>query len=361
MTSIPVNPTIDTIGIFTKERFVISYRPEWRDMAGSVTAAILLQQILFRWDHHSRTPFYKFKEPPSVDNVLYKPGDSWTEELGFSRFEFDTALKKIGCKKTKNNPINDKMPVEYWTDINRVTYYTINETVLNRLFANLYAMNPTNFSKSENPDLQVKRESILSKSENPSLEYNQRLHTDKETTMTGPDPIPEPPQETLPQPITVAVVSSTNNYNCLPDAYRKPSVIAVIDRHSKDYSQEEIDGAIKQTLKSIRKKTLQSFRSYLDKMLIAGFDYEEPVQDNAVAARAEQSRVKQARMEHEAVEQGKQSEIDKALGNVDLTGLDEYIMGQEINSFEMKRFIKHGKKTALRRRFVVSYAVAMGL
>lgn len=81
------------IGIIAYDRKMIAYRPEWRPFTGSVKASILLQQIFFRWDKNDRKPFYKFKEP--CGHHLYRTGDSWTEELGFTRTEFDTALKKI--------------------------------------------------------------------------------------------------------------------------------------------------------------------------------------------------------------------------------------------------------------------------
>ena len=45
------------------------YRPSLYLATGSVTAAILLQQLIY-WNH----PFYKFMEP--CDHPTYKPGDS---------------------------------------------------------------------------------------------------------------------------------------------------------------------------------------------------------------------------------------------------------------------------------------------
>ncbi len=184
-------------------------------------------------------------------------------------------------------------------------------------------------------------------SQNGTTIQETKKEIQKETMTTGP----ATPQK---ERVFVVVAPSASVFKNLPDAYQKPSVAAVIDRHLKNYSQEEIDGAVRHTLKKITKKTLVSFRSYLDKLLTAGYDYEAPIPDNAEAARAEQSRVKQARAEHEAKKQGKHAEIDKALSNVSLTGLDVYIMSQELNSFEMKRF-KQGKTSALRRRFVVEF------
>ena len=80
-------PTIELLNIFSNDRHMILYRPEWRKITGSVSATILLQQIFYRWDKHNREPFYKFWEPCS--HALCRDGDTWTQEFGFSKFEFD--------------------------------------------------------------------------------------------------------------------------------------------------------------------------------------------------------------------------------------------------------------------------------
>ena len=93
------------VSLMSQDRNVVSYRPHLCSVIGSVTATILLQQIVY-W-HNKNGDFYKFKEPPTKPNTLYKVGDSWCEELAFSRREFDTALKKIGTKVTRNMSKSD--------------------------------------------------------------------------------------------------------------------------------------------------------------------------------------------------------------------------------------------------------------
>lgn len=131
---------------YASERKAIAYRPEFAKMTGSVLGAILLQQILFRFDHGDCEKFYKFAQP--CKHKLYKEGDSWTEELGFSRTELATALKKIGTKSTKGTNKAELMAVSepdfddkghlknsaqlvvYWTDKSRVTWYWLNVALL---------------------------------------------------------------------------------------------------------------------------------------------------------------------------------------------------------------------------------------
>lgn len=131
---------------YASERKAIAYRPEFAKMTGSVLGAILLQQILFRFDHGNCEKFYKFSQP--CKHKLYKEGDSWIEELGFSRTELANALKKIGTKSKKGTNKAELMAVEkpefddkgylknsaqlvvYWTDKSRVTWYWLNTALL---------------------------------------------------------------------------------------------------------------------------------------------------------------------------------------------------------------------------------------
>ena len=128
------------LNIMAEDRNMVPYRPALARELGSVTAVILLQQVIYWWQRSDGKPFYKFKQPCSYP--LYREGDSWTEELGFSRREFDSALKRIATKKTKDMSITEAMeantPVVYWTNAGHVTYYTINERALFNLLEEAY-------------------------------------------------------------------------------------------------------------------------------------------------------------------------------------------------------------------------------
>jgi hypothetical protein len=81
-----------TLAIFAD---AIPYVKELREITGSVTAAILMQQLDYRFDRYP-DGFYKFLEPS--EHSAYRAGDSWTEELGFSKEEFRNAFDKIGIR-----------------------------------------------------------------------------------------------------------------------------------------------------------------------------------------------------------------------------------------------------------------------
>ena len=129
---------IDPLLILAGDAKQISYRPRLNHLTGGVTSTILLQQILFRWHNNAGKPFYKFKE--ACEHSLYRNGDSWCEELGFTRREFDTALERIGGRVVKGKRKPKNVLVYYWTDIARVTFYDVNETFLRGKLLSIYGM-----------------------------------------------------------------------------------------------------------------------------------------------------------------------------------------------------------------------------
>jgi hypothetical protein len=132
---------------------MIAYRPNFRKMAGSITAAILLQQILYRWKSNNYQPFYKYKE--ECDAPDYRPGDSWCEELAFSRSEFDSALKAIGQKVSRKAKRDDGKFVWYWTMPDRKTWYEINFRALCNAGIPLYVNTESRATQSGIPAIDI--------------------------------------------------------------------------------------------------------------------------------------------------------------------------------------------------------------
>jgi len=272
------NDNTDLLKIFANDQRMILYRPEWRTFTGSVTSTILLQQILYRWDKNDRKPFYKFKEPCGHD--LYRPGDSWTEELGFSRKEFDSALKKIGTKRTKKTEGPTTSIVEYWTDINRITYYNINPGVLQDELDKLYAApSDPEFTKSPKGDLQVKSKRGFTKITNEDLlHYKQRLHTENDvrkpvkSDTPPPDPTPEPkkePSSSFSKSELIFLLATL--MTLVPEQHQKPSVEKVIERGLKAHTEDYVKLAILYTISHSNGGTWQKFKAYLGKCIDHGW------------------------------------------------------------------------------------------
>ena len=121
--------------ILTDQDDGVFYNRTFHTLTGSVPSAILLYAILKHAYLNDFRPFLKFKEPCS--HHLYTEGESWVEELGFSNRMFDNALKKIATKSNTttwksvfNTGTTVQRIVTYWTDFDRVTWYTINRDLL---------------------------------------------------------------------------------------------------------------------------------------------------------------------------------------------------------------------------------------
>lgn len=126
--------SVDFLAIATAERDLISYKRRWNQLTGSVMATILLQQIVYRWLGNGRQPFYKFTKP--CDHPMCRPDDTWIEELGFTRHEFETARSRIAAR-TKGD-LDPSAYVSYWSTSGHLTWYAVNETLLAQHLAGLY-------------------------------------------------------------------------------------------------------------------------------------------------------------------------------------------------------------------------------
>lgn len=144
----------------------IPYRKSLNKITGSVTATILLQQMIY-WGvdkNGNAVEFYKFKEP--CQHKLYKKGDSWCEELGFTAEMFETIIKKIGFKK--GTPPQGQVPkdeqsalVTYYTDSSRLTRYTVNVGLLDEQLKSVYLYNTETTSETTSSDSKSEEEETL--------------------------------------------------------------------------------------------------------------------------------------------------------------------------------------------------------
>jgi len=124
----------DMLALIADDTRQVSYRPRWNSFTGSIAATILLQQVIYRWVHHGRTPFYKFNEP--CQHPAYRDGDSWSEELGFTRRELETARNKIAAYT--QGDLDKKALVSYWRDADRKTWYALNEQAVIKELLKIY-------------------------------------------------------------------------------------------------------------------------------------------------------------------------------------------------------------------------------
>lgn len=137
--------------LLAEDHAMVSYRPSWNKITGSVNATILLQQVRFRWINHEYKPFYKFFAPPKQTHPAYKPNDSWCEELGFTLSELQGAIKRIAKRLTtediKNLPQSlDGYFFGYYRDQQHKTWHYFNEAYFLERIVSLYT------SKQDSPN-----------------------------------------------------------------------------------------------------------------------------------------------------------------------------------------------------------------
>jgi hypothetical protein len=143
------------LALIAEDHEVISYRPALARMTGSVFSAILLQQVFFRYKSKGWEPFYKFNAP--CDHELCRAGDSWIEELVFSRHLFEDARAVIGTKRSKavskesvlsvqravfdetGKMTNANKLVVYWYDQRKLTWYELNRALFDDALHCIYS------------------------------------------------------------------------------------------------------------------------------------------------------------------------------------------------------------------------------
>lgn len=123
---------------------MIPYFKDLNLITGGILSSLLLQQLDY-WFERYPEGFYKFLEPS--EHPAYKPGSSWTEELGMTVSEFRTAFDAIGRRfnsKTAFLNAPDKFIGRFFASFidkrNNVTYYVRNHDVLDQKLSELNAL-----------------------------------------------------------------------------------------------------------------------------------------------------------------------------------------------------------------------------
>lgn len=121
--------------------YFIKYNPALVAEFGSQNAVLLFDRLEY-WFSKKADQFYKFIEP--CDHPCYREGDSWCEELGFSRPVFRTAFDKIGMRyisktafEKESNPFKGKLFAYYQDRKSNKTIFVRNNSLLAELYVRL--------------------------------------------------------------------------------------------------------------------------------------------------------------------------------------------------------------------------------
>ncbi|MDL2284752.1 hypothetical protein LJC19_06395 [Oxalobacter sp. OttesenSCG-928-P03] len=140
-------------------RNTIPYVMELREIAGSVSATVLMQQLDY-WFIRYPDGFYKFLEPRPKAS-LYRSGQSWCEELGLSKNEFRSAFDRIGHRwlsKSQFDEAKDKFQGKFYASYvdrrTNLTWYLRNHELVDQTLDHLLEMGNADSQEIDNSDLQ---------------------------------------------------------------------------------------------------------------------------------------------------------------------------------------------------------------
>jgi hypothetical protein len=155
----------------------VPYIKELRRITNSFIGCVVMQQLDFRFEVYP-DGFYKFMEPSK--HALYRPGDSWTEELGVSGDEFRTAFDKIGVRyKSKGqydkqaDPFQGKFYCSYHDNQRGQTFYFRNHRIADAAIASVFTVESQGISATGDPPVAQLGDPDLRNSTKPSCIYTE--------------------------------------------------------------------------------------------------------------------------------------------------------------------------------------------
>jgi hypothetical protein len=162
----------------------LKYYPELNGITGSINATLVLLQLEYWSEKCKGNQFYKFLDV--CEHEKYRQGDSWVEELGFTKHEFRTAFAKIGkvykskkAFKESKDLFEGKYYASYYDRVKGLTFYIRNDEAVNKLFQN-HTQDDLNLENTQIP--------VSTNTENVSpisIEYNNKLTSVKDTQTTA--------------------------------------------------------------------------------------------------------------------------------------------------------------------------------
>jgi DNA-binding transcriptional regulator GbsR (MarR family) len=190
--------------ILASDTEILIYRKKLNLITKKVTSTILLHQMIY-WYTKMGGSFYKFIEP--CKNKAYSEGDSWCEELGFSRKEFSTAykiLEKLGVVTKK-------------IDINRVTTYYVKIEVISKLLSGVYGAAESGITQMPKGDLDTT---------DTTSEITQIFEDEEEDKQIIPIALADLASEELEAAIKKCVTKNAKKSRSEPTAQSQPTQIS---------------------------------------------------------------------------------------------------------------------------------------
>lgn len=217
-------------------RTSIPYVKELLPIAHSIPGCLLMQQLDFFFER-KQNGFYKFME--SCPHALYRPGDSWVEELGISAVEFRTTFDRFGIRyksKSEFDATPDKFQGKFYCSYHdkraQLTWYFRNHELLDAALDKLLMTEKTPESPPNGggngdfrPNFPVSAPSAPTVNALGAFTGT----TPSAVTVNAPSAstVKRPPQVTGTAPSTVAVAAPSVDLEAL-----QPPIMEVVQVHS---------------------------------------------------------------------------------------------------------------------------------
>lgn len=138
----------DTLDLnLSKSLYYIKFYPGIKSSIGCEKATLILGRLEY-WFEKYKNGFYKFVEP--CHHPLYREGDSWHEEIGFSRKIFAKAFDLVGVRyKSKSafmkagDRFKGKLYASYHDRKTNQTYFVRNHGFASQFIKGLFNKKPT--------------------------------------------------------------------------------------------------------------------------------------------------------------------------------------------------------------------------
>ena len=126
-----------------KKPYFVKYHPELKKIFGSQEAVLIFQKSEY-WFQMYPSGFWKFFEP-CEKHPQYREGDSWQEELGFSRKVFKRVFSALGIHyKSKSeylarsDPFQGKLYASYYDRKTNQTYFLRNHQEVQQFLSSFW-------------------------------------------------------------------------------------------------------------------------------------------------------------------------------------------------------------------------------
>jgi len=138
-------------GSLSRSRHFIKFDRRVHQLTGCTRATLIFSALEY-WFSKKPEGFYKFIEPCS--HKLYKPGDSWTEELGCDRKTFAQSFKKIGVRYSSRtayeqatDKFQGKLYASYYDRYTNQTFFIRNAELVTQFLGKVNPHQPSLLSQ----------------------------------------------------------------------------------------------------------------------------------------------------------------------------------------------------------------------